>query len=195
MSRRYLHFTNYKGAEGMLDSGVLWQSSYGPQAAFAVVEGGSWVPGVQLSAMGRAPDKTIAVVFTTDMLPDLVHPEEAMWHMKRVPINVVDIIDLPEAKKMLDGSLSVDSEFELIEIPHHPAFNVWGDWTRMPEDFEPWLPGRDNEKYTLAQKIWFETQDIKLVREVWKDASAAKSVLTSIKEATEAIMADCLSSK
>lgn len=188
MSLKYIHFTDYKGAEAILDSGVLWQASYGPAGAiFAVVEGGHWVPNVQMSSLGRAKNRTVAIVFTTKYLPDYAMPEEVMWHMEKLPIDIVDIIDAQEAKSMLNGTRQQVGIFELLNIPLHPAFNDFGDWTRMPEDFSPWLPGRDDIKYDKARKQWLATKDIQAVRKIWFNKNQETSLVKEIKKLTHDI--------
>lgn len=182
MTLKYVHFTDLKGAEAILDSGMLWQSSYGPAGAvFAVVEGGHWVPNVQLSSLGRAKNRTVALVFTTQHLPDYAMPEEVMWHMDNLPIDVVDIIDLNEAKSLLNGTLKETGLFEFLNIPLHPAFNDFGDWARMPENFTPWMPGKDDEKYNKARKIWLNTKDIQAVEKFWFNKNSNETLVAEVK--------------
>lgn len=189
MSLKYIHFTDWKGAEAILDSGVLWQASYGPAGAiFAVVEGGSWVPNVQLSSMGRAKNRTVALVFTTKYLPDYAMPEEVMWHMDKLPINVIDIIDLNAAKTILNDTKEQSGFFELLNIPLHPAFNDFGEWTRMPENFSPWLPGKDDKKYNRARKEWLATKDVKSVEKIWFNRNQKESLVMEIAEITRSIL-------
>lgn len=167
---RYIHFTSIGDAKAIQESKELWKSSYGPAGSvFAIAVGAAYVPGVQRSSMGRTKTRAAAVVFETDYLPDVVHPEEAMWHMDKLPIKNIQIVTPAEAIKMLDDSIPVDPEFDQLKIPHHPAFNIWGDWTRMPEDFQPWVPGIDNETYKAAYHLWQEEQDVDLLRSVWND--------------------------
>lgn len=167
---RYIHFTNLKDAKAIQESQELWQSSYGPAGSvFAVAEGAAHVPGVQQSSMGRAKVRAAAVIFETDYLPDVAHPEEVMWHMSKLPIRNVQIVTPAAAIKTLDESIPVDDEYDMLEIPLHPAFNIFGDWTRMPEDFQPWVPGKDNETYSAAHQLWHEDQDVDLMRSLWND--------------------------
>ncbi len=191
MSKRYLHFTDHKGAEGIVDSNALWRASYGPKGAvFAVIEGGSWTPSVQTSSMGRAKNRTIAVVFTSKYLVDYAMPEEVMWHMDQLPIDVVDIIDLDEAKKLLNNSIPQVGAFEFLETHLHPAFNDLGDWTRMPENFTPWLPGRDDEKYDTARKLWFKTKDVKTVEKFWFNKTKKPSLALEVEKITRLVLSE-----
>lgn len=168
MGQKYLHFTDLEGAKAISESGELWQSSYGPKGAvFAVVEGSAFVPSVQMSSLGRAKSRNAVVIFETDYLPDFAVPEEVMWHLPKLPIRVIKLTVPSVAKKMLTDSIPQDPETDLLQIPLHPAFNDLGDWTRMPEDFEPWVPGKDNEKYFAARELFFESGDVDGIRELW----------------------------
>ena len=170
MSQRYLHFTDLAGLEGIKKSGKIWNSSYGPEnSVFAVVEGGAWVPGVQMSSMGRAKIRSQVIIFETNMLPDIAYPEEVIWHTSSLPIKIVDIFSPSVAKKLLTDIIKFNEEMGLLEIPLHPAFNdiFSGETIRMPENFTSWVPGIDNEKFLAARKIWLETKDIKKVAIFW----------------------------
>jgi hypothetical protein len=167
----YLHFTDLAGIEGIKQSGVIWKSSYGPiNSVFATVVGGAWVPGVQMSSMGRAKIRSQIILFESNLLPDVAYPEEVMWHMSELPVKVKNIVSPSKAKKILTDSISFDEETGMLKIDLHPCFNDFytGEWTRMPEDFESWLPGKDNKKYLTARKIWLETKDIEKVRLFWE---------------------------
>jgi len=173
MSRRYLHFTDLKGAKGIQESGELWQTSYGPEGSvFAVVEGGHWVPKVQMSSMGRAKSRSTVLVFETDLLPDIAYPEEVMWHVPKLPIRVLSVISPSEAKKMLNGSIPQVPDIDWLKIELHPSFGVMGDWTRMPDDFQSWIPGPDTDKYMAAHKLWSENQDVDEMRSLWNDTNS-----------------------
>lgn len=177
MGQKYLHFTDLEGAKAISESGELWQSSYGPKGAvFAVVEGSAFVPEVQMSSLGRAKSRNAVVVFETDHLPDYAVPEEVMWHMPKLPIRVVKLTVPAVARKMLTDSISQDPETDLLQIALHPAFNDFGDWTRMPEDFEPWVPGKDNEKYFAARELFLETNDVDGLRELWNSGEVVDKV-------------------
>ena len=180
----FLHFTDEPGAEGIIGSGRLRASgSPFPNAVHAAAVGGEWVPGVQRTEMGRARNRNFALLFTTPELPDIVRPEEAMWHAPSIPVEVQEVYDLTDpaelkhVRSLLDGSTRVDGEFDLLRVPHHPAFNVWGDWTRMPGDFEPWTPGRDNGLYNRAAREWNETESVERVRRLWKVGGPVEELL------------------
>lgn len=181
MGKRYLHFTDLEGAKAISESGVLWKSSFGPAGSvFAVVEGGAWVPGVQMTSMGRAKSRSAVVIFETDYLPDSAYPEEVIWHMSELPIRIIKLTVPSVAKKMLTDSIPQDSHFDMLQIPLHPSFGIFGDWTRMPEDFEPWVPGKDNEKYIAASQLWHEDQDIETMRDLWNDTPKKESKTASL---------------
>ena len=180
----FLHFTDEPGAEGIIGSGRLRASgSPFPSAVHAAAVGGAWVPGVQRTEMGRARNRNFALLFTTPELPDIVRPEEAMWHLPSIPVEVQEVYDLTDpaelkhVRSLLDGSTRVDGEFDLLRVPHHPAFNVWGDWTRMPGGFEPWTPGRDNGLYNRAAREWNETESVERVRRLWKVGGPVEELL------------------
>jgi hypothetical protein len=121
---KYVHFTDPKGALGMVKEKKIWQSDYAGFAVYAVAVGGSYSPGVQLSKMGRAPKgRDVAIVFTTDEFPDILYPEEVMWHKKEIKIKTAKIIPANQAIKLLDGSLVKDDE--LRGIPTHPSTTDW----------------------------------------------------------------------
>lgn len=181
--RKYVHFTDEAGVAAIKDSNVLWQSSYGPSGAiFAVVEGGSWVPGVQISSMGRARTRTKAIVFTTKYLPDYAMPEEVMWHLNVLPIEIIKIVDTEIAKNILNDTIPQVGTTEFLQIELHPSFNDFGDWKRMPEDFSYWTPGIDDEKYLQARKIWLDTKDVGLVRDFWNKNKLRKEISLIVKE-------------
>jgi len=180
LSQKYLHFTDLAGAEGIKKSNSVWQSSYGPMGAvFAVAVGGAWVPGVQMSSMGRAKTRSTVVVFETELLPDYAMPEEVMWHVGQLPVKVVRVITPAQAKILLDSSIPEDGKTEMLKIKLHPAFNVGGDWTRMPKNFSPWIPGKDNEKYDKAFHIWKDTKDTEQVKIFW-ETNKSQSALSDL---------------
>lgn len=181
MGRKYVHFTSLEDAKKIVESGQLWQASFGPAGSvFAVVQGGSFVPNVQMTGMGRPKIRSAAVVFETDYLPDVAFPEEVMWHMDSLPIKNAKIVSPKEGASLLNDSLSVDDDFDMLEIPVHPAFNIWGDWTRMPENWQPWVPGVDNQKYLAAKELWIEDQNIKGLEELWNDGTLEEPVQESV---------------
>jgi len=178
MTQKYIHFTDLEGARAINKSGEIWQSSYGPSGAvFAVAVGASFVPSVQLqfAGLGRAKNRSVAVMFETTYLPDYAMPEEVMWHLPSLPIKIIKIMFTHEATKMLNKTLSEDPETEMLQISLHPAFNDLGIWTRMPDDFSSWIPGLDNAKYFQARQIFLDTEDVNKVRSFWKKPDNIRS--------------------
>lgn len=121
---QYLHFTDAKGALGMVKEKKIWKSDYAAPAVYAVAVGGAYSPGVQLSKMGRAPrGRDVAILFTTDEFPDVLHPEEVLWHKKEIRVKSARIIPVARAIKLLDGSLVSDDT--LRGVPAHPSDFDW----------------------------------------------------------------------
>lgn len=116
---KYVHFTSPEDAKKIVESGFLWKSSY-VNGVYAVVAGGSFVPGVQHTKLGRTSNRSTAVVFETDELPDVAFPEEVIWHMDRLPIRDAVIMPAAQASKLLDGSIPANSD-DWLEIPVHPS--------------------------------------------------------------------------
>jgi hypothetical protein len=116
---RYIHFTSPEDAEKILTSQQLWKSSY-VDAIFAVAEGGAFQPTVQNTSMGRTKDRSVAIVFETDDLPDVAYPEEVIWHMDVLPIKNPEVMLGKDAIKLLDGSIPVNSD-DWLMIPLHPS--------------------------------------------------------------------------
>jgi len=166
----YLHFTDLAGLEGIRKTGVIWKSSYGPiNSVFAIVVGGAAVPGVQMSSMGRAKVRSQAILFETNLDPDVAYPEEVMWHMDSLPIKIINVLSPSKAKKLLTDSIPEDADVGMIKIDLHPAFNDFdGNWARMPEDFDSWTPGKDTKKYLKAREIWLQTKNVEKVELFWK---------------------------
>lgn len=102
----YIHLTDKKGALGIQDSKTLWASSY-IEGVYAVAKGGRFVPGVQMTRLGRAKHRLVAVYFTTPELPDYCTPEECIWKAPEIPVTIVKITHALEAKRDLDGSIGV----------------------------------------------------------------------------------------
>ena len=126
---RYIHFTDYQGAKGILSSGVLMACSY-LSGAYAVVVGGAYVPGVQRTALGVAGNRDVAVVFETADLPDTAFVEEVIWHMPKVAVFNAVIISAEKAIGLLDESL-VDIETDEIDIPLHPSTSSFDGVVRL----------------------------------------------------------------
>lgn len=104
MAQIYIHFTDLEGMKGIQATGELWGSSY-VEGVFAIPVGGHFVPGVQMSKLGRAKSRLAAVFFTTPILPDYCYPEECVWKTDKIPVKIVKLGTALMAKKYLDGSL------------------------------------------------------------------------------------------
>jgi hypothetical protein len=175
-AHKYVHFTDIAGAKGIQKTGKIWESSFGASGVFAVAQGGADVSGVQQTSMGRAKERNVAVVFTTNLLPNVAYPEEVIWHMDSLPVSVVEIIPTEEAKKYLDDSLPEDTETNMLTIPLHPAVNdADKGWTRLPEDMRPWLPGIDNKRYKMARAIWHKWKNMEKVVRFWTGKNVFES--------------------
>ena len=120
---RYIHFTDAEGALGMVKEKRIWQSSDAGHAVYAVAVGGSFVSGVQQTKMGRAKKRDVAVLFTTNEFPDVLYPEEVLWHKPSIKTTSIKIIPVWKARTMLDGSLVKDDT--LTGIPAHPSTMDW----------------------------------------------------------------------
>lgn len=115
----YIHFTDAVGAKAIKDSGALWKSSF-VDGVYATAKGGSYVPGVQQTKLGRAKSRDTAVYFTTRDLPNYAMPEECVWKRDSLLIDNIEIRSATEAEKDLDNSLPVmhpDSWNERLLIP------------------------------------------------------------------------------
>lgn len=100
MERTYIHFTSLVDANQIVRSAELWQSSF-VSGVYAVPVGGALVPGVQQTTLGRAKDRTIAVIFTADIAPDVEYPEESIWHLDKLPIKGAKVVPAAVAKNLL----------------------------------------------------------------------------------------------
>lgn len=130
---KYIHFTDLEGARAIRKSGYIKMAGAPfPSAVFAVAVGGAFVPGVQQTKLGRAKNRMIALVFTTSELPDKAFPEEVLWHMPGLPVNIEQVLPAKTAaERYLDDSLPRDSDTEILDIPLHPiVMDDNGDWVR-----------------------------------------------------------------
>lgn len=125
---RYVHFTSLEHAKEIQNSQRLKASTI-LVGVFAVAVGGSHVPGVQLTKLGRPQSRDYAVVFSAKELPDVAFPEEVIWHLPYINIHDVEIVPASEAVKLLDGSLPVDKN-DFLEIPLHPSHKD-SDWNTV----------------------------------------------------------------
>lgn len=115
----YIHLTDKDGAKAIRDSQKLWKSSFA-DGVYAIAKGASFVPGVQMTRLGRAKNRAFAVYFTTPELPSYCTPEECVWKLPEIPVRVLNITSTLRAKQDLDGSLGIlnkDSYRERLLIP------------------------------------------------------------------------------
>lgn len=162
----YVHFTNLEDAAKIKKSKVLWSSSY-IEGVYAVAQGGFFSSAVALSKLGRVSDRKVAVVFKTRYLPDYAVPEEVVWHMEKLPIEVVKLTTVEGAKRLIDESLNIDPEFDFLQIPLHLALNDLDGWKRFSEGLSPWVPGKDNQKYKTASKMFRDGASDKEIVQFW----------------------------
>jgi len=109
----YIHFTDKISAEAIVDSSTLLRSSF-VDGVFAVAAGGSSVPGVQKTKLGRALNRDFAVVFNA-VAPCIAFPEEVIWKKNELSIKNAFVVPAQEAVDLLDGS-KVDEETDTIEL-------------------------------------------------------------------------------
>ena len=115
----YIHLTDMDGAKGISSSGKLWASSI-VEGVYAIAKGSTFVPGVQMTRLGRAKSRLVAVYFTTPEIPDYCTPEECVWRQKEIPVKVLKVVSALQARKDLDGSiptLNPDKWNERLLIP------------------------------------------------------------------------------
>lgn len=108
----FLHFTTITDALLMVAAGIIGQSRTIVGAVYAVAAGGVYVPSTQIggrTAMaGREGEEMVAILFTTPIAPDTVYVEEVTWHQATdLPVTDAAIIDLEDAKTLLDGSANL----------------------------------------------------------------------------------------
>jgi len=119
MTQVYIHFTDIESAEAIKKSKQLWKSSI-VSGVYATALGGAHSPEVQLTRLGRAKNRDVAIYFTTMELPDICYPEECIWKQDQIEIHVYKIVDAKNAIKDLDGSLPVENKDawdERLDIP------------------------------------------------------------------------------
>jgi len=126
---QYIHFTSPKDAKAIVASKELWPSSY-VSGIYAVAVGARKVPEVQLSKLGRTSDRSMAVVFETDELPDVAFPEEVIWHLPVLKIKNPKIISSTKAIEMLTDTLKTNQD-DWLDIPVHPSKIDWESWERI----------------------------------------------------------------
>jgi hypothetical protein len=113
---KYIHFTSNQDADKIIRDGKLNESSIIVNAIYAVAVGGEFSPSVQLTGFGRVKNRDVAILFETDLLPDVAFPEEVIWHLKELSIKNASIISIDQARSLLDGSIPVNED-DLLQIP------------------------------------------------------------------------------
>lgn len=96
----YVHFTSALDAQLIVESRELRSGNWG--SAYAVIEGGAFVPRVQFTREGKADSRDYAVVFTAAETPDHVYPEECVWKSGRVVLTSAVIVAASEAVELLN---------------------------------------------------------------------------------------------
>lgn len=142
---KYLHFTDRQGARAIQRTGTLWASSF-VGGVYAVEEGALFLPSVQKTTLGRAKDRSVCVVFTTDRRPDIYRAEEVIWHADEIPVRVVEILPTEEAvSKYLhtdedtpDNLREIERALDYMDLTSSPlrkalerAFNLQGEAARQ----------------------------------------------------------------
>jgi hypothetical protein len=104
VDKLFIHFTSAEDAEKIVASSKLLASSI-VGGVYAIMEGGSFVPGVQKTALGRAKNRDFAVIFTTAAVPYFVFPEEAIWKADYVTLSGAVIVPAAEALSLLTDEI------------------------------------------------------------------------------------------
>lgn len=103
--RRYIHFTNAADAAQIVASRQLGLSRTIVGSVYATIAGATHVPGVQ-----HPRDRVVeaAVVFTTDVAPDSIFPEETIWRRTGpLPLRTAELHSVTDAVALLDGTLPI----------------------------------------------------------------------------------------
>lgn len=153
----YIHFTDLEGAKEIAHSKELWASSY-VDGVFAAVKGGTYSKNVQLSKLGRAKNRDVAVYFKTSVLPNYCYPEECVWKAEKIPVKVLQIKLTKSAIHDLDGSIPIlnkDSIDERLDIPTKENSIKEALWALVRESIDEAIPEpkRPNAPTTLDLKI------------------------------------------
>lgn len=113
----FIHFTPLSRAKEILHSGHLLSNPpykkfgiSGIQAVSAIY--GTFLPGVQTTHI-KSDEEIVAVVFKTNIPPDIGHAEEVIWqeHVDKLPLLDAKIITKQEAIKILQKGKKVDTFF------------------------------------------------------------------------------------
>jgi predicted GNAT family acetyltransferase len=121
--QKYIHFTDLESAKVIKETGVLFSSSI-VEGVYAIAVGGHYVPGVQLTKLGRPKNREVAVIFTTKELPKIAYVEEVIWDSEVINIDVLDIIPANEAIKLLDESIPVLGD-DILDIPFRVKSQIY----------------------------------------------------------------------
>ena len=106
---QYVHFTDISGARGIIQDKTIRSSSFSSEPlVYAVAVGGKYVPGVQRTKLGRAKNRNAAVVFETNITPDVAFVEEVIWYLPELPISNPHAMPADKAAELLDDSLPSD---------------------------------------------------------------------------------------
>lgn len=105
---RFIHFTTKERANEILKSRKLLRTpegivNSGPSNIYAIsVDFGVFAPLVQLTHIKKKSwNDIVAVKFTTNVPPDVIFPEEAVWRKDNIKLNSADIISLKEAISLI----------------------------------------------------------------------------------------------
>lgn len=147
---KYIHFTDTAGALGMLTKKEIWQSNWAEDAVYAVAVGGEYNANTQRHKLGRATERDVAVLFTTNEFPDVLKPWQVLWHKPAIKTTSIKIIPMSQALKMLDGSLVKGRRKRtfLTGVPQHPAEMDWQKGQMV----------RSDQKVTVARMESIQTR-------------------------------------
>lgn len=109
---RYVHFTSAADASAIVAARRLYGSSF-IAGVYAVEEGAGFVPGVQHTALGRPDDRSVAIVFTTPLRPDVRYTEEVIWRTASIAIRPEAVEPAAVAVRRLNRRLPVDEDGRL----------------------------------------------------------------------------------
>ena len=149
---QYVHFTDAKGALGMVKRKELDKCSY-TDGVYAIAVGGVYVPSVQRTKMGRAKSRDVAILFTTDELPDIADVEEVIWHKSKIRLKTAKIIPIHQAIRLLDGRLVKELEDWPPEELRSPVGD--GRYPRHPSTKDPdsLFTVRDPGRYEPSPRV------------------------------------------
>jgi len=134
----------------MLTKKEIWQSNWAEEAVYAVAVGGEYNANTQRHKLGRATERDVAVLFTTNEFPDVLKPWQVLWHKPAIKTTSIKIIPMSQALKMLDGSLVKGRRKRtfLTGVPQHPAEMDWQKGQMV----------RSDQKVTVARMESIQTR-------------------------------------